>query len=103
MTSGAGTDSGMAMLFSLRTLAVERREERVVAHRAAVKECAARDVEASMAKKLVVCCDGTWNTPRTETNIYRTYRFLREGLGWPHEQRRLTGVLTCEGRAQDGS
>ncbi len=56
-----------------------------------------------MTRKLVVCCDGTWNTPRTETNIYRTYRFLRERLGWPHEQRRLTGVVTCEGRAQDGS
>ena len=30
-----------------------------------------------MARKLVVCCDGTWNTPRNETNIFRTYRFLR--------------------------
>src|SRR5262245_25086418 len=57
-----------------------------------------------MTKKLIVCCDGTWNTPRTETNIYRTYRFLRERLGMPREQRRLTGVLTCEGKAPaDGS
>ena len=34
-----------------------------------------------MARKLVVCCDGTWNTPRNETNVFHTYRFLRERLG----------------------
>jgi uncharacterized protein (DUF2235 family) len=56
-----------------------------------------------MAKKLVVCCDGTWNTPRTETNIFRTYRFLRERLGTPTEVTRKDGVRTCSGRAADGS
>ena len=56
-----------------------------------------------MTRKLIVCCDGTWNTPRSETNIYRTYRFFRERLGTPREQRRLTGVWTCEGHAPDGS
>ena len=56
-----------------------------------------------MARKLVVCCDGTWNTPRTDTNIFRTYQFLREGLGSPLETRRRNGVVTCEGRAADGS
>src|SRR5262245_35509849 len=56
-----------------------------------------------MAKKLVVCCDGTWNTPRTETNIFRTYRFLREGLGSPTEISLGDGVKTCVGRAGDGS
>ena len=56
-----------------------------------------------MAKRLVVCCDGTWNTPRTETNVFRTYRFLRERLGTPTEVTHKEGVRTCAGRAADGS
>ena len=56
-----------------------------------------------MGKKLVVCCDGTWNTPRTETNIFRTYRFLRERLGMPTEVTHKAGVRTCGGKAADGS
>jgi uncharacterized protein (DUF2235 family) len=56
-----------------------------------------------MARKLVVCCDGTWNTPRTETNIFRTYRFLRERLGAPAEVTQKDGVVTCGGRAKDGA
>ena len=56
-----------------------------------------------MARKLVVCCDGTWNTPRNETNIFRTYRFLRERLGNPAEQTQKTGVTTCSGHAGDGT
>ena len=56
-----------------------------------------------MARKLVVCCDGTWNTPRNETNIFRTYRFLRERLGNPAELTPKTGVTTCDGRAGDGT
>jgi uncharacterized protein (DUF2235 family) len=57
-----------------------------------------------MAKKLVVCCDGTWNTPRDETNVTRTYRFLRSRLGNPQENKQAReGVTTCAGRAKDGS
>jgi len=56
-----------------------------------------------MARKLVVCCDGTWNTPRAETYVFRTYRFLREALGTPSETGRGEGVRTCSGRAADGS
>jgi uncharacterized protein (DUF2235 family) len=56
-----------------------------------------------MARKLVVCCDGTWNTPRNETNVFRTYRFLRERLGSPAEVTQKDGVRTCGGRAGDGS
>jgi uncharacterized protein (DUF2235 family) len=56
-----------------------------------------------MARKLVVCCDGTWNTPRNETNVFRTYRFLRERLGNPAEVSEKNGVTTCGGRAADGS
>ena len=56
-----------------------------------------------MSTKLVVCCDGTWNTPRTETNIFRTYRFLHERLGTPPELAQGNGVTTCAGRAADGT
>ena len=56
-----------------------------------------------MARKLVVCCDGTWNTPRTDTNIFRTYHFLRERLGLPAEVTQKTGVTTCGGRTGDGT
>jgi uncharacterized protein (DUF2235 family) len=56
-----------------------------------------------LADKLVVCCDGTWNTPRNETNVFRTYRFLRERLGNPAETTHKTGVTTCQGRAGDGT
>jgi uncharacterized protein (DUF2235 family) len=56
-----------------------------------------------MARKLVVCCDGTWNTPRNETNVFRTYRFLRERLGAPAEVSQKNGVTTCGGRAGDGT
>jgi uncharacterized protein (DUF2235 family) len=56
-----------------------------------------------MARKLVVCCDGTWNTPRNETNVFRTYRFLRERLGNPPEASEKNGVRTCQGRTGDGT
>ena len=56
-----------------------------------------------MARKLVVCCDGTWNTPRNETNVFRTYHFLRERLGSPAEVVQKDGVRSCGGRAVDGS
>ena len=53
-----------------------------------------------MARKLVVCCDGTWNTPRTQTNIFRTYHFLRERLGNPAEMTQKNGVTSCGGRKE---
>jgi uncharacterized protein (DUF2235 family) len=56
-----------------------------------------------LANKLVVCCDGTWNTPRTETNIFRTYHFLRDRLGAPPQITQKNGVTTCGGRARDGA
>ena len=56
-----------------------------------------------MARKLVVCCDGTWNTPRTSTNIFRTYHFLKERLGHPTEMTQKNGVTSCGGRAGDGT
>lgn len=56
-----------------------------------------------MARKLVVCCDGTWNTPRKNTNIYRTYTFLRDHLKTPREVSQKDGVTICSGSAHDGS
>ena len=29
-----------------------------------------------MAKRIVFCCDGTWQTPRNGTNVYRLYKAL---------------------------
>lgn len=56
-----------------------------------------------MAKKLVVCCDGTWNKPRTNTNIFRTYRHLCGQIGGPPETSDAhTGSSQCRGRAGDG-
>ncbi|MFN0298899.1 MAG: DUF2235 domain-containing protein [Burkholderiales bacterium] len=56
-----------------------------------------------MAKKIVVCCDGTWNDPRTQTNIFRTYEFLKECLGPAESADRGHGNKTCTGLAADGS
>lgn len=36
-----------------------------------------------MATKLVVCCDGTWNRERTDTNVRRLYRHLATAAGVP--------------------
>jgi uncharacterized protein (DUF2235 family) len=57
-----------------------------------------------MARKLVVCCDGTWNTPRTETNIYQTYQFLSKRLG-PTAVETIEdhGMRICRGRDAGGS
>ncbi len=43
---------------------------------------------ATPARILVVCCDGTWNDPDSDTNVWRTFRFLRNACvlesGDPH-------------------
>ena len=33
-----------------------------------------------MGRKVVVCCDGTWNDPADRTNVFRTYDLLRGTL-----------------------
>jgi uncharacterized protein (DUF2235 family) len=57
-----------------------------------------------MTRKLVVCCDGTWNKPRDETNVYRTYKLLQGQL---QSQREVPGSKEgwcyCEGKAADDS
>lgn len=56
-----------------------------------------------MAQKIVICCDGTWNTPRSQTNVFRTYTFLQERLRNPAEEHRGEGVRVCRGQAADGT
>ena len=55
-----------------------------------------------MARKLFVCCDGTWNTPRTETNIFQTIRVPRNHLKTPNEvgERGATICSVPRGTAQ---
>lgn len=57
-----------------------------------------------MPQKIVICCDGTWNTPRTETNIFRTYDFLRQSLVQsPTDLDHGGGVRVCHGQMADGT
>jgi uncharacterized protein (DUF2235 family) len=57
-----------------------------------------------MGRRLVVCCDGTWNKPRTNTNVFRTYTHLRNHIGNPNEDEgRIAGTLCCSGQAPDGA
>lgn len=34
-----------------------------------------------MGRKVVVCCDGTWNDPSAKTNVWRAFDLLRGLLG----------------------
>ncbi len=61
-----------------------------------------------MARKIVVCCDGTWNKPRDGTNIHRTYEHLRAQLRDASDPVRglkgkIEGWRHCHGKASDGS
>ena len=57
-----------------------------------------------MGRRLVVCCDGTWNKPRTGTTIHRTYTRLRALLGDPADEvGRLAGSRCSRGTAPDGT
>jgi uncharacterized protein (DUF2235 family) len=44
--------------------------------------------QASLAppRTLVVCCDGTWNDPTHQTNVWRTFELLRQHCGVPPVQ-----------------
>src|SRR4051812_44059434 len=57
-----------------------------------------------VARRLVVCCDGTWNKPRSNTNIYRTYCELRAFINNPDETVGFFGSWrSCTGQAPDGA
>lgn len=52
-----------------------------------------------MARKLVVCCDGTWNKPRSDTNIYRLFAHLAGWAGAPIGiDAKVAGSQSCNGR-----
>lgn len=57
-----------------------------------------------MPKSIVICCDGTWNDAQTNTNIRRTYDFLRGLLRDPKtaEQPAGNAAWTCVGAAAGG-
>ncbi|MFO1069833.1 MAG: DUF2235 domain-containing protein [Geminicoccaceae bacterium] len=56
-----------------------------------------------MTKKLVVCCDGTWNKPRDNTNVRRTYEALRRQLQRPTTvPAGSSGGECCTGASADG-
>lgn len=63
-----------------------------------------------MARKLVVCCDGTWNRERADTNVHRAYRHLAIAAGVPVDAtRRLADgagadadCRICQGRTAAG-
>lgn len=51
----------------------------------AAMDCMAAEANARGApsRTLVVCCDGTWNDPEDQTNVWRTFVFLRDHCGVP--------------------
>lgn len=50
-----------------------------------------------MAKSIIVCCDGTWNRPATDTNIWRTFRLLCEAADFDRSR-----IAAIEARANQG-
>jgi uncharacterized protein (DUF2235 family) len=49
------------------------------------------------SRTLVVCCDGTWNDPDDQTNVWRTFEFLRKLCDQPErDPDPVTGTLTFE-------
>ncbi len=46
----------------------------------AMADCGTRSDEAP-PRTLVVCCDGTWNDPTDQTNVWRTFELLRQHCG----------------------
>ncbi|HMR29508.1 MAG TPA: DUF2235 domain-containing protein [Geminicoccaceae bacterium] len=56
-----------------------------------------------MSRKLVVCCDGTWNKPKAQTNIHRTFEFLSSQLQDPETDKSdREGWKTASGRSPHG-
>jgi uncharacterized protein (DUF2235 family) len=56
-----------------------------------------------MGSELVVCCDGTWNAPKAQTNVHRTFQFLSSQLeDLRTDQSREEGWKTASGRSSHG-
>ncbi|MEB3323284.1 MAG: DUF2235 domain-containing protein, partial [Synechococcaceae cyanobacterium] len=53
------------------------------------------------SRTLIVCCDGTWNDPEDQTNVWRTFEYLRDHCGVPPEAPDpLTGSVTFASQVQ---
>src|SRR5262245_33925647 len=55
-----------------------------------------------MGRKLVVCCDGTWNDPADRTNVYRTFDLLRSSLRDCRDEKVGSDRKVARGIAHDG-
>ena len=54
-----------------------------------------RGTRGAPSRTLVVCCDGTWNDPEDQTNVWRTFVYLRDHCGVPpREPDPVTGSLS---------
>jgi uncharacterized protein (DUF2235 family) len=42
--------------------------------------------QGAPSRTLVICCDGTWNDPTDQTNVWRTFVFLRDHCAVPAEE-----------------
>ncbi len=47
------------------------------------RTAAETEARGAPSRTLVVCCDGTWNDPEDQTNVWRTFVFLRDHCGVP--------------------
>ena len=56
-----------------------------------------------MGRKVVVCCDGTWNDPSAKTNVWRAFDLLRGLLGDGQEARLGSDRQVARGTAADGT
>jgi len=54
-------------------------------------------------KKIIVCCDGTWNHPGSQTNVFRTYTHLRAQLREGAREEISRDERSAIGEAADGT
>jgi|GEM_PF-1957079 len=60
-----------------------------------------RGTRGAPSRTLVVCCDGTWNDPEDQTNVWRTFVFLRDHCRVePQAPDPVTGSLWFESRVR---
>lgn len=56
-----------------------------------------------MGRKIVVCCDGTWNDPADKTNVWRAFGLLRGQLCDWRDERLGSDRQVARGSAPDGT
>jgi hypothetical protein len=55
--------------------------------------------EGNVDKTIVVCCDGTWNKPKDETSVWRSYKLLAKALDQAAPETDLGDRRITEGSA----